>query len=422
MAASHGFAALSWLGYLALGVWYVMQAYVVMFYTYVFIPAILYLLCAERIGRLYEWRKPAAPAQTDFVLLVPAHNEAVLLPGLLASVGQLDYPASRYRMVVVADNCTDGTAALARAAGATCCERTTAYPSSKTQALRFGATQLALGATQPAAVVCVLDADCRLDPHFLTELDRYFAQPGAAPVVQCSRRVSNAFASDVTVLDAAAEALRQRVGLGARALLGLDAFILGLGCCLRATEFAQLMALPQTSLAEDKEWKADLVRRQVPVAYCPAASLRYHTVGSQQAFGRQRQRWLSGQLASAKAHGLPLLARGLAGGSLRQLDFACELLQPPRSCLLVAALVFGVVALGTGQAVLGVVWLGLAMALLAYGGLGLRLIGARPRHFLALLAGVRLVVGVAKSVALILVGHKDREWKATRLVGKELPD
>jgi cellulose synthase/poly-beta-1,6-N-acetylglucosamine synthase-like glycosyltransferase len=265
MAAFYGFAGPGWLGHLALGVWYVMQAYVVMFYAYVFIPTILYLLCAARIGQLYK-RRPAAPPQTDFVLLVPAHNEAALLPGLLASIGQLDYPAGRYRTVVVADNCTDSTAALARAAGASCCERTTAHPSSKVQALRFAAEQLGLGAPHSATVVCVLDADCHLDAHFLTELDRHFARPGAAPVVQCSRRVGNAFESDVTVLDAAAEALRQRVGLGARALLGLDAFILGLGCCLREAEFAQLMALPQTSLAEDKEWKADLVRRQVPKA------------------------------------------------------------------------------------------------------------------------------------------------------------
>ncbi|GAB3635964.1 hypothetical protein GCM10027422_15540 [Hymenobacter arcticus] len=422
MAALHGLAALGWLGYLALGVWYVMQAYVLMFYAYVLSPAILYVLCAARIGRLYGRPPAAAPAQTDFVLLVPAHNEAVLLPGLLASIGQLAYPAGRYRTVVVADNCTDGTAALARAAGVTCFERTTTQPSSKTQALRYAAERLALAAPYSAAVVCIVDADCRLDPHFLAELDRHFARPGAAPVVQCSRRVGNAFESDVTVLDAAAEALRQRVGLGTRALLGLDAFLLGLGCCLRAAEFAQLMALPHSSLAEDKEWKANLVRRQVPVAYCPAASLRYHAVGSRQAFGRQRQRWLAGQLATAKAHGLPLLARGLRQRSLRQLDFACELLQPPRSCLLVAALAFGAVALGTGSAVLGGVWLGLAAALLGYGALGLRLIGARPRHFLALLAGVHLVAGVAKSVALILVGYKDREWKATRLVSKELLD
>ncbi len=421
MVPFYGFTGPGWLAGLAHGIWYVMQGYVLLFYAYVFSPVIIYLLFSARINRLFRrGGGPAAPARTDFVLLVPAHNEAALLPGLLASLGQLSYPAGRYRTVVVADNCTDDTAALAQAAGATCLVRTTSQVSSKAQALRFAAEQLTLADQGAETVVCIVDADCHLDPQFLTELDRHFARPGAAPVVQCSRRVGNAFESDVTVLDAAAEAMRQQVGLGTRALLGLDAFILGLGCCLRAPEFARLMALPQTSLAEDKEWKADLTQRRVPVAYCPAAGLSYQTVSDPQAFGKQRQRWLAGQLTSARTHGLPLLAQGLRRGSLTQLDFACDLLQPPRSCLLVAALVFGAVALSTGQPALGGAWLVLAGSLLGYGVLGLRLIGAAPRHLLALLVGVGLVMGVAKSVALILVGYKEKDWKPTRLASKKL--
>ncbi|MEJ7660243.1 MAG: hypothetical protein WKG07_11800 [Hymenobacter sp.] len=75
-------------------------------------------------------------------------------------------------------------------------------------------------------MVCVLDADCQLDPPFLAELDREFSRPGAAPVLQASRRVGNAFESDVTVLDAAAEAMRQQVMSGTRRLLGLEAVYL----------------------------------------------------------------------------------------------------------------------------------------------------------------------------------------------------
>lgn len=406
-----------WVSGIVLSIWYLAQGYVLLFSAYVLAPGLVYLLASARLSRLFGGQ-PVAPAlpETDFLLLIPAHNEERLLPVLLASIGQLRYPAARFRTVVVADNCTDRTAQLARQAGATCLERTTPGPSSKSQALAFAAAELAIARALPTTVVCVLDADCQLTPTFLLELNRHFAQPGAAPVVQCSRRVGNAFDSDVTVLDAAAEALRQQVGAGARHLLGLESFIFGLGCCARGHVFARLVALPLQSLAEDKEWKAYLSRHRVPVAYCPAARLSYQAVGSGPAFQKQRKRWLSGHWASVRLHGLAMLGQGLLRGNFSQLDFACDLLQLPRSCLLVGALVFGLAAAGTGRwsLVSGWGWLTLALALLGYGLLGLRLIGAAPRHLRVLLYGGRLVAGVVKSVVLIAVGYRTKEWDATR--------
>src|SRR5439155_13441466 len=49
-----------------------------------------------------------------FAVIVPAHNEAILLGRLLESLARLRYPKERYSVYVVADNCQDGTAALAR--------------------------------------------------------------------------------------------------------------------------------------------------------------------------------------------------------------------------------------------------------------------------------------------------------------------
>ena len=399
---------------LAFGAWYVVQGYVLLFCAYVLAPGIAYGLRAAAVQRLFRPPPAGGAPQTNFLLLVPAHNEEALLPGLLASIGRLQYPAQRFRTVVVADNCHDHTARLARQAGAECHERTTAGPSSKAQALRYAVAALGLGAPALATVVCVLDADCCLDPHFLAGLDRHFTQPGAAPVVQCSRRVANAFESDVTLLDAAAEALRQQVGAGTRQLLGLESFIFGLGCCLRAPVLARLLAVPSASLAEDKEWKAYLTRHRVPVSYCPAASLSYLAVGTGPAFQKQRRRWLSGHAASVRAHGLALLGQGLRRGSLSQVDFACELLQPPRSLLLLAALAGGVVAALAGHWGLLAGWLAVAAALLGYGVLGLYLIGAQARHLRALLYGGWLAAGVVKSWVLIGLGFQEKEWRATR--------
>ena len=53
------------------------------------------------------------PAQASFALLVPAHNEEMILGTLLESLSHLDYPQELYTVYVIADNCTDTTALLA---------------------------------------------------------------------------------------------------------------------------------------------------------------------------------------------------------------------------------------------------------------------------------------------------------------------
>ncbi|HET7639397.1 MAG TPA: glycosyltransferase family 2 protein, partial [Ktedonobacteraceae bacterium] len=56
-------------------------------------------------------------SKVNFAILIPAHNEEVLLPGLIDSLAALVYPKDKYTVYVVADNCTDETARLARETG-----------------------------------------------------------------------------------------------------------------------------------------------------------------------------------------------------------------------------------------------------------------------------------------------------------------
>ncbi len=58
-----------------------------------------------------------------FVLLIPAHNEELLLGAALDKLKRLNYPDDRYHVVVIADNCSDSTARIARSAGALALER-----------------------------------------------------------------------------------------------------------------------------------------------------------------------------------------------------------------------------------------------------------------------------------------------------------
>ena len=90
--------------------------------------------------------------------IVPAHNEEAGLPATLRSCADLDYPAGKYRVYIVADNCSDQTAELARQQGAEVSTRSDPFRRGKGYALDHGLTFL--DQTGAPEVVIFLDADC----------------------------------------------------------------------------------------------------------------------------------------------------------------------------------------------------------------------------------------------------------------------
>src|ERR1700730_7530905 len=80
---------------------------------------------------------PPSTREMRFDLIVPAHNEEAVIANVIRSLQAVDWPADRFRVVVVADNCTDSTAAVARAAGAHVLERFDRDQRGKGYALQF---------------------------------------------------------------------------------------------------------------------------------------------------------------------------------------------------------------------------------------------------------------------------------------------
>src|ERR1039458_6708051 len=108
---------------------------------------------------------PRSLRQTRFDIIVPAHNEAAVIARTIANLQQLDWPLDRYRILVVADNCTDDTATIARTAGATALERHDPTLRGKGYALRFAFERsLEQGWADAVAVV---DADAEVSPNLL---------------------------------------------------------------------------------------------------------------------------------------------------------------------------------------------------------------------------------------------------------------
>ena len=85
-------------------------------YQFLYIPAVLWL-------RRRRAALPAAPASNHYAILICARNEAAVIGDLLASLRAQTYPRELLTVYVLADNCTDDTARIAREGGAVVYER-----------------------------------------------------------------------------------------------------------------------------------------------------------------------------------------------------------------------------------------------------------------------------------------------------------
>ncbi|HEY7771794.1 MAG TPA: glycosyltransferase family 2 protein [Marinagarivorans sp.] len=98
-------------------------------------------------------------------ILIPAHNEEAVLEDTLSTL--MASLRAQEKVVVVADNCTDSTATIARGFGCTVLERFDAENRGKGYALSHGLKHLEL---DPPDIVIVLDADCQVEPDAISVL------------------------------------------------------------------------------------------------------------------------------------------------------------------------------------------------------------------------------------------------------------
>lgn len=300
--------------------------------------AMLAWFTLEILAGLAPDRPGPAPglAPCDLAVIVPAHDEALGIAGMLADLLRtVDSSA----VIVVADNCSDSTADLARTAGVRVVERHDPGRRGKGFALAFA--REALAAAPPQAVV-VLDADCRVargDPRVLAARavrencavqaeNVQQAPPGSSPLVQIG-----AFA--FFVMNVVRAKGMERLGGGA--------WLQGTGMALPWTTFAQLH-LASTDTVEDLGLSLQLARAGVPVRLDSRCAVTSESAGAAGHLD-QRRRWELGFLRTGLRHGLPLVARGLATRSRLVAVVGAHLLVPP------LALLFAVAAVALGASV-----------------------------------------------------------------------
>jgi len=370
----------------------------------------LYLLTFTLLSRA----PPAAlrsSRRLRFDVIVPAHNEAAVIEGVVASLRKLDWPADGFRVLVVADNCTDATAVLARAAGAEVLERHDTERRGKGYALAF-----AFQASQArgwAYAVVVVDADTEVSANLL-EAFAARIENGAA-VIQAHYGVLNSQASWRTRLMAIAMASFHRVRSRAREWLQLSCGIRGNGWCITHRLLRQV-PYRAFSLTEDIEYGIDLGLAGYRVRYADEAHVAATMVSGELAAGTQRQRWEGGRLRLIRSKTLSLLKAAKRPGGGVCLDLALDLLVLPLSYAAVNVALLIVVA---GVALLwkpsmeSWLWLGLGcgMSLSFYVLRGWQLSGVGLRGLVDL---SRAPFFVLWKMLLMLRARRSAEWVRTK--------
>ncbi len=289
------------------------------------VPSCAYLLlCTLLSARLPS--PPPSQRKLRFDVFVPAHDEEPVIARVVGSLRRLDWPADAFRVIVIADNCTDATARIAAAAGAHVVERVDRDLRGKGYALAYAFERSAAEAWAQAVVV--VDADAEASVNLL---EAFAARiEGGACAVQAHYGVLNPMASWRTRLISIAKAAFHIVRSRARERLNVSCGIRGNGWCVT---HALLARVPYRafSLTEDVEYGITLGLAGVRVHYADEAHANADMVSNEQIASKQRQRWEQGRFQMVRAKTLTLLRAAATRPSAVCFDLALDLLVLPLS-------------------------------------------------------------------------------------------
>lgn len=291
------------------------------------------VLLAEVLAALWPWRSESPPLVAPrLVVLIPAHNEAEVLAGTLRTL--LPTVPAGGRVLVVADNCRDATAAIARECGAEVIERSDSQRRGKGYALDFGLKHLA--ADPPEAVVFV-DADCRVRPDTVLRLAAAAATTGR-PVQGLNLCDPDPNGGSLQIVSGFAFRFKNLVrALGLSRLCGTT-HLTGTGMAL-PWKLLQTVDLASGNLVEDMQLSIDLLLRGERTLFLPSARIDSPLPQQAAAARTQRTRWEHGQVRTFRREAPRLAWQGLIRGRWDLLCLAADLTAPPLA-LFVHSLLF----------------------------------------------------------------------------------
>lgn len=267
------------------------------------------------IGFFTAKRFPKAKHLHRYAIVIAARNEQAVIANLLESIHRQHYPQSLITVFVVADNCTDNTAAIARRHGAVCYERTDYAHRTKGFALQylFRCIQKDYGIDAFEGYF-VFDADNTLKEDYLEKMNDAF--DSGEKIITSYRNTRN-FNDGCISASYAIHYLRAiRMEHRARSVLGLATRITGTGF-LFANELVR-DGWNFTSLTEDRAFCADAALHGYSISYQHEALFYDEQPTDFHVAMRQRIRWAKGHLLAFGEYGPALFKKLLSShGKMR---------------------------------------------------------------------------------------------------------
>jgi cellulose synthase/poly-beta-1,6-N-acetylglucosamine synthase-like glycosyltransferase len=300
--------------------------------------AVLFIQCIAALVLNRSYGSNESIPRPKVAVLIPAHNEASCIAATLSTLmGEL---TSQDSVIVIADNCTDETAAIARQFDAIVLERIEPTLRGKGYALDYGLQYLK---ANPPDVVVVVDADCNVHQGAIAQLAKT-AVATNRPVQATYLMKPPAKITPKHAVSTLAFMVKNLVRHKGMQQLGLPASLTGTGMAFPWLVISEA-AVASGNIVEDKQLGLDLAIAGYPPVFCEAALVTGYFPQQEQAGNTQKTRWVHGHLQTMVTQ-IPRLV----WESLRQRRFdlfamALDLSVPPVSLLVAIWLLVATIAL-----------------------------------------------------------------------------
>ena len=233
--------------------------------------------------------------ESRFLVLVPAHNEEKVIGDTIRNLHEMDYPKELYDFYIIADNCTDNTAEVARNLGANVietCKESPDAPTGKPIALKKALQ--AIGDYQNRYdLMMIFDADNLMDTNMFREVNSQYLDKGKPDFIQCYLGVKNK-KGIVAWFYYTGYTLTNRFFDLAKHRLGLNCAIGGTGFAMSTAYLYERCGWTTRSLTEDFEIQVEATLEGRRILWNHNTRVYDEKPTSMRASIRQKIRWGQG--------------------------------------------------------------------------------------------------------------------------------